>query len=148
MRPTLVCPPLCVLVVACHTMSLSAHRIDEIHAECQAHLASIGRQPVPRSEFVGVRTPADPPGTPVVIYGTSWCGACHVAAQYMTRENIPFVERDVEKDPAALAAANASLIAAGLRSDADLHMLPVIDVRGTVFLGFDSCAVEQAWAAP
>lgn len=146
MRPTLLCPPLCVFAVACHTTSLSPQQIDDAHARCQAHLASIGWQPVPRSETVGVRTPADPPGTPVVVYGASWCGACHLAAQYMTREHIPFVERDVEKDPAARASANAALIAAGLRSE-NLHRLPVIDVRGTVLLGFDSCTLEQAWAA-
>ncbi|HTQ48253.1 MAG TPA: glutaredoxin domain-containing protein [Polyangiaceae bacterium] len=146
MRTTAVCSLLCVLAAACHASTLSPQQIDDLHAHCQAHLASVGRGPVPRSENVGVRTPADPPGTPVVIYGASWCDACHIAAQYMTREQIPFVERDIEKEPAARAQANAALVAAGLRSD--LHVLPVIDVRGTVLLGFDSCLVEQAWASP
>jgi Glutaredoxin len=146
MHTKALCPLMCVLAVACHAASLSPERIDDLHAQCQAHLASVGRQPVARGENIGVRTPADPPGTPVVVYGASWCDACHIAAQYMTREHIPFVERDIEKDPAARAQANAALIAAGLRSD--LSVLPVMDVRGTVILGFDSCIVEQAWAGP
>ena len=146
MRATLAGSLACVLAVACHAASLSPQQIDDAHAQCQAHLASIGRPPVPKSENVGVRTPADPPGTPVVLYGASWCDACHLAAQYMSREHIPYVERDVEHDPAARAEANAALVAAGLRSE--LHTLPVIDVRGTVMLGFDSCLLEQAWTAP
>ncbi len=136
----------CVPVVACHAASLSPQQIDEAHAQCQAHLASIGPQPVPKGENVGVRRPADPPGTPVVVYGASWCDACHLAAQYMSREHIPYVERDIEHDPAARAQANAALVSAGLRSE--LQTLPVIDVRGTVILGFDSCLLEQAWIAP
>ncbi|HEX8796517.1 MAG TPA: glutaredoxin domain-containing protein [Polyangiaceae bacterium] len=146
MRAIVVAPLACVLTVACHAASMSPQQIDDAHTQCQAHLASIGPQPVPRSENVGVRTPADPPGTPVVVYGASWCGACHLAAQYMSREHIPYVERDIEHDAAARAEANAALVAAGLRSD--LHTLPVIDVRGTVMLGFDSCVLEQAWARP
>ena len=142
MRTTLLSSLACVLAVACHAASLSPQRMDEMHARCEA----LGPQPVQRSENVGVRMPADPPGTPGVVYGASWCDACHIAAQYMTREHIPFVERDIEKDPAARAAANATLVAAGLRSG--LHTLPVIDVRGTVLLGFDSCILEQAWARP
>jgi glutaredoxin len=146
MRTTALCTLMCLLGVACHAASLSPQQIDDLHAQCQAHLSSVGRQPVERSRNVGVRIPADPPGTPVVVYGASWCDACHLAAQYMTREHIPFVERDVEKEPAARAAANAALVAAGLRGE--IHTLPVIDVRGTVMLGFDSCILEQAWASP
>lgn len=124
MRATAVFSLLCVLTAGCHAASLSPQQIDDLHAQCQA----------------------DPPGTPVVVFGASWCGACRIAAEYMTRERIPFVERDIEKDPAARAQANAALIAAGLRGDLDT--LPVIDVRGTVIRGFDSCIVEQAWARP
>jgi glutaredoxin len=76
-----------------------------------------------------------------IIYGASWCGACHVAAQYLTRRGIPFVEKDVEEDPAAKHAADAALAAASLGGQ---HGLPVVDVRGTLMIGFLPCLVEQA----
>jgi glutaredoxin len=145
MRAMAACPVVCVLVVACHAAALSPQKIDEMHAQCQAQIAS-GGQGVQPGESVGVRTPADPRGTPVVVYGASWCNACRAAAQYMSRERIPFVERDIETDPAARAEANAALVAAGLRND--LRSLPVIDVRGTVMIGFDSCVLERAWTRP
>ena len=43
---------------------------------------------------------ADGRGPPVVtIYGTSWCGACRAARQYLTERKIPFADKDVERDP-------------------------------------------------
>jgi hypothetical protein len=63
----------------------------------------------------------------------------------MTRLWIPFVERDID-DPPGRAAAVAALAASRLPTD--LHTLPVVDVRGTVFLGFYPCLLEQAWATP
>ena len=59
-------------------------------------LASHRMQPAPM--------PAAPPGdggassvppgqTPVVtLYGTSWCGACRAARQYLTEKKIPFAD--------------------------------------------------------
>ena len=38
----------------------------------------------------------------VVMFSAEWCGVCKKAAQWMKAQNIPFVERDVEKDPKAL----------------------------------------------
>ncbi len=36
----------------------------------------------------------------VILYRTSWCGYCRKAASFMQRNNIPFVERDVEANRA------------------------------------------------
>jgi len=55
---------------------------------------------------------------------------------------IPFVERDVEEDPGAQADSDRALARAGLVST---HTLPVVDVRGTVMIGFMPCIVEAAW---
>lgn len=38
------------------------------------------------------------PTQKVVMYSTSWCGYCKKARQYFTRNRIPFVEYDIEKD--------------------------------------------------
>jgi glutaredoxin len=88
----------------------------------------------------------DPRGaTPVILYGASWCGACSVAKSYMTWLHIPFVERDVEEDPSALQALAAAMKAAGLGDHP--NTIPVLDVRGTVMVGFNPCNLESAWAS-
>jgi glutaredoxin-like YruB-family protein len=38
----------------------------------------------------------------IVLYSTSWCPHCKEAKEYFTRNNIPFINRDVEIDPDAM----------------------------------------------
>lgn len=38
----------------------------------------------------------------IVLYSTSWCPHCKNAKEYLTKNNIPFINRDVELDPAAM----------------------------------------------
>ncbi len=49
--------------------------------------------------------PVDPPPTQaepqVVLYSTSWCGYCKKARAYLDRNNIAYIEKDIEKDRAA-----------------------------------------------
>jgi glutaredoxin len=79
-------------------------------------------------------------GTTVVVYGAEWCGACHDAARYMRRKGIPYVEKDVEKDPAAAREMQAKLAKNGLRGGS----IPVIDVRGKVMVGFNPADIDAA----
>lgn len=37
----------------------------------------------------------------VTLYSTEWCGYCRAARVYFTRKGVPFIEHDIEKDPAA-----------------------------------------------
>ncbi len=86
---------------------------------------------------------AHDPGTgrpPVIIYGASWCGACHEAAAYLRRKGIPYVEKDVEKDSGANDEMKAKLRRFGLPNGS----IPVIDVRGKVMVGFDPTEVDEA----
>ncbi|MGH7296792.1 MAG: glutaredoxin family protein, partial [Polyangiaceae bacterium] len=53
-------------------------------------------------------------GTPVVVYGASWCAACRAAAEYMDRRGIPFEERDVDDDAGARRERAHALSLAGL----------------------------------
>lgn len=79
---------------------------------------------------------AEPSGD-VTLYGASWCGACKAAKQYLHSRNVPFVEKDIEKDKAAASEMQAKAQAAGKRPTG----VPVIDFRGTILLGFDQQAL-------
>jgi glutaredoxin len=106
--------------------------------------------PPPGTEGQGASAASDPPspdgtkapaGRPaVIIYGASWCGACHDAAAYLRRKGIGFIEKDIEADPAAAREMQAKLTRAGLRAGS----IPVLDVRGHVMVGFNPSAVDGA----
>ncbi|HXU65310.1 MAG TPA: glutaredoxin domain-containing protein [Polyangia bacterium] len=87
-----------------------------------------------------------PPGTkPVVtIYGTSWCGACRAAREYMTAHKIPFADKDIERDPEAARELAEKAAKMGIPTD----RVPVLDVRGRLLLGFDRARVEALLGAP
>lgn len=76
---------------------------------------------------------AQSPEDRVVLYSTSWCGVCKTAAAFMTKEGIPFQEKDVEADPAAQKELACKALKAGTR----LSGVPVLDVGGDLQLGFD-----------
>ncbi len=80
----------------------------------------------------------------VTIYGTSWCGACRAARAYMTSHNIPFVDKDIERDPAAARELAEKAAKMGIPTD----RVPVLDVRGRLLLGFDQARVEALLGQP
>jgi glutaredoxin len=132
-----------LVAAACrhHLPALGASELAHIHRSCAAHIADGSFELHARPEVgLGPRTPH---GAPVVVYGASWCVACEDATNYLKLQGIPFVERDVETD-AGKAASERALHVAGL---APTSSLPVIDVRGTVTIGFWPCVIDAAWAA-
>ncbi len=73
-----------------------------------------------------------PPDAPLVtIYGTSWCGACRAAREYMTERKIPFADKDIERDPGAAQELADKASKMGIPTD----RVPVIDVRGAPAAG-------------
>lgn len=76
----------------------------------------------------------------VVIYGASWCSACHDAEKYLRSKGVPYVEKDIEKDPGAEREMQDKLAKNGLRSGS----IPVIDVRGKVMVGFNPQEIDGA----
>jgi glutaredoxin len=141
LSPGLALLPVAILGIACHRQTMGPEELAHFHQLCAPDLASGYVLHPSKTVGLGPRTPA---GTPVVIYGASWCYACRAAADYLTMRRIPFVDRDVDKDPAAQAASDRAVRTAGL---APTHLLPVVDIRGTVTLGFLPCELEAAWAA-
>ncbi len=79
----------------------------------------------------------------VVIYGAEWCGACHEAAKYFRRKGIAYIEKDIEKDPAAAREMQQKLARNGLHTGS----IPVLDVRGKVIVGFSPGQVDAALGA-
>ncbi len=78
------------------------------------------------------------PHDQVIIYGTTWCGACSAAKRWLRGRNETFIEKDVEKDPAAKAELRAKAAAAGISP----NRVPIIDVRGRLVVGFDRARLE------
>ncbi len=81
-------------------------------------------------------------GGDVIIFGASWCGACHEAARYLRARGVPFVERDIEADPSARSDMIARARSAGIQPNG----IPIIDVRGRILQGFDAGAIDRALA--
>jgi len=66
-------------------------------------------------------------GVKVVVYSTQWCGVCKKAKAWLTKNDIPFEERDVETSRSA---------ASEYRSLNPRGGVPTIDVEGDVMVGF------------
>jgi glutaredoxin len=112
----------------------------ELEKRREAALAKVA----PRPAQTGAE-PNPPPGQVqaagvVVIYGASWCGPCHEAADYLKRKGIPYVMKDVEQTPGAAAEMQEKLARVGRRGGS----IPVIDVRGQILVGFSAAAIDQA----
>lgn len=64
----------------------------------------------------------------VVVYSTQWCPYCKKARAYLTENNIPFVERDIEQGDANIDALYSSIGAQGI---------PQIVVGNKIITGFN-----------
>ena len=51
--------------------------------------------------FTDRRDWVDRTSVPVVVYGTSWCGATQTIRRYLDRNGIPYIFRDMDSDPSA-----------------------------------------------
>ncbi len=93
----------------------------------------------PPGAGAGIAANLGSPTAPVVIvYGTSWCGACRAARQYLTARKIPFADKDVEKDASAARELAEKAARLGVPSD----RVPILDVRGRLLIGFDKARLE------
>ncbi len=75
----------------------------------------------------------------IIVYKTEWCGVCKKLRQWLDSKNVEYVLKDIEKDPEAAAELRAKSQAAGVA----MGSVPVIDVRGELFVGFDRKALEK-----
>ncbi|MFH0806374.1 MAG: glutaredoxin domain-containing protein [Candidatus Brennerbacteria bacterium] len=71
----------------------------------------------------------------VTIYTTSSCVYCKIAKAFFTEKNVAYTEKDVVTDMAA----RAEMV----QKSGQLGV-PVIDVQGTIIVGFDRDALAHA----
>lgn len=86
----------------------------------------------------------DDAGRRVVLYGTSWCGACAQARAWFKANGIPFADKDVEKDERA----NAEMQRKMRRANMAFGGVPVIDAMGELMLGFDERRLAKLLGKP
>jgi glutaredoxin-like YruB-family protein len=70
----------------------------------------------------------------IKIYTTNHCPYCKQAKEFFTKNNVKFTEFNVEEDQAA---AEEMIDKSGQMG------VPVIDMNGTVIIGFNKPAIEK-----
>lgn len=89
------------------------------------------------------QSPINPDAVPgkqyptIVLYSTSWCPHCKAAKEYFTKAGIPFINRDVELDDAAMTDLTGKYKSQGV---------PVIVIGNDqkILKGFDQETFEKA----
>lgn len=81
-------------------------------------------------------------GLTAIIYGASWCGPCHEAADYLKSRGIGVIMKDVDESPAAQSEMREKLAKVGQHGGS----IPVIDVRGQILVGFSRGSIDRAIA--
>lgn len=71
----------------------------------------------------------------VTVYSSPTCGYCHMAMQYFKSKNVEYKERDITMDADAFHFVVNTIGQAAT---------PVIDIDGTIILGFDRPRIDQA----
>ncbi len=73
----------------------------------------------------------------VTIYSADWCGFCQAAKQYLDRIGVKFTEKNVDEKREY---AEESMQKSGQTG------IPVLDVNGTIIVGFDRPRIDAALA--
>jgi len=71
----------------------------------------------------------------VTVYSATWCGFCHAAKEYFDKLGVKYTDKDVEKDQNN---ARESIDKSGQMG------IPVIDIDGTIIVGFDRPKIDAA----
>lgn len=71
----------------------------------------------------------------ITVYSATWCAFCHATKNYLDKLGVKYVDKDIEKDPK-----NAEEAV----SKSDQMGIPVIDIDGTIIVGFDRPKIDAA----
>jgi glutaredoxin 3 len=69
----------------------------------------------------------------VIIYSADWCGFCHATKDYLHKLKVEFEERNVEHEQAFAQEAVEKSHQMGI---------PVLDIDGTIIIGFDRDRID------
>ena len=72
----------------------------------------------------------------VIVYSNMGCAPCHQAMEYLSQKGVPFIEKNVARDPSAMQA----LMSMGLR------LLPVLVIGDKRLSGFNPKEIDAALA--
>lgn len=92
------------------------------------------------------KPPAAPPatgspeGVEATIYGADWCKPCHDAEKLLKKLGVKVTKLNIEKS----AAANREMQAKLAKANRGGSSIPVIDVAGQLFVGFNATALKRA----
>lgn len=108
----------------------------------RAARSTVAARASPKNETAtpGPPEPAAKAAPAVILYGTSWCGSCRAARSFFQTKGIRFVDRDVEKEPAAAREMVALQQRYGLRRG----VVPLILIDGHPYQGFSRMQIEVA----
>jgi glutaredoxin-like YruB-family protein len=79
--------------------------------------------------------PAKTTKSKVIVYSTQTCPYCHAAKDFLKENKIAFQDIDVSKDQAK---AQEMIEKSGQMG------VPVIDINGTIIVGYDKEAIKKA----
>ena len=71
----------------------------------------------------------------IILYTSPACAYCHMAREYLKNKKVKFKEYDIADNPKAYA---------WVRDNVGQVAVPVIDIDGTVVLGFDRQKIDLA----
>lgn len=71
----------------------------------------------------------------VTIYSAAWCAFCHAAKQYLDKLGVQYTDKDIESNPDLAREAVQKSGQTGI---------PVIDIDGTIIIGFDRPRIDAA----
>jgi glutaredoxin-like YruB-family protein len=73
--------------------------------------------------------------TKITIYSADWCAFCHAAKDYLDKKGVKYTEKNIEHDMAFAQEAVQKSNQTGI---------PVIDIKGTIIIGFDRPRIDAA----
>lgn len=73
--------------------------------------------------------------TKVTIYSAGWCAFCHAAKDYLDKLGVKYDDRDVESN---MQYATEAVSKSGQTG------IPVLDIDGTIVIGFDRPKIDTA----
>lgn len=74
----------------------------------------------------------------IIVYSADWCPYCKQAMAYFKSKDLEYTEKNVEKEPDA---------AQEMIDKSHQQAIPVIDIDGTIIVGYDLSKINAALAS-